>query len=428
LVALQRRERYYQQKLQDLLDAQSDGLLAGLEGAVPDDDEESLNTPTQTTYSLRSSSLSPAPQARKKKHSLGSARRGIWKTVLDCAAIKEEEDKLLKQELREDQAVLQQLEAWTVKDHGLREKITAIENEDTGAKSHALKEEASRLESEIQDMEVRLAQMKTRHRQVADEIANVENSVTSKLSSYKTSLSMLEQDVQSFLKSPPVADDRSNVDSAFLSLPAKRRTLDMAKEHWQGDIDDLKKQRRIVRRDRVALEDGAFVWKDVVAETTDFERYLKQETTKLAQQAFKTGKGKSASVSASPADILEKMESVFRSVEEKLDLAQTKQWRLLEVCIEAELQALQQGKEMLGKAFGLGSDQLIAPDDQGDEPESQQPSTQSSSTKDMFASAAENFTKGNGAMSHSAALRKSMYENDEPDPELLFSRASDDTD
>jgi hypothetical protein len=427
LVTLQRRERYYQQKLQDLLDAQSDGLIAGLEVAFPDD-EESIDTPTQTTYSLRSNSLSPAPQARKKKRSLGSARRAIWKTVLDCADVKKEEDALLKQELRDDQAVLHQLESWFSKRHGLREKIAAIENEDTNARSASLKEEATRLESEIQDMEVRLAQMKTRHRQLVNEIADVGNSVQSKLSSFKTSLLILEQDVQSFLKSPPAKDDRSNTDSAFLALPPKRRTLDMAREHWQSDIDELKKQRRAVRRDRAALEDGAAVWKDVVGEITDFEHYLRRQTAELARQDPTLSKSKTSPVSVSPAELLEKMELVSCSIEEKLSLAHKKQWRLLEICIEAELQALQQGKEMLEKTFELAKRQTeSAIEDREEEPESEQPSTQSSSTKDLFSSATEGYTKSHATMSHSAALRKSMYENDEPDPELLFTRTSDDT-
>ncbi len=427
LVALQRRERYYQQKLQDLLDAQSDGLIAGLEEAFPDD-EESIDTPTQTTYSLRSNSLSPAPQARKKKRSLGSARRAIWKTVLNCADVKKEEDALLKQELSNNQAVLQQLESWFSKRHGLREKIRTIENEDTNAGSSSLKEEATRLESEIQDMEVRLVQMKTRHRRLVNEIADVGNSVQSKLSSFKTSLSILEQDVQSFLESPPAKDDRSNTESAFLALPPKRRTLEMAREHWQSDIDELKKQRRAVRRDRAALEDGAAVWKNVVGEITDFEHSLRKQTAELAQQFPALGKSKTSAAPVSPAELLKRMDSVSRSVEEKLSLAHKKQWRLLEICIEAELQALQQGKEMLEETFGLAREQTeSAAEDMEEEPESEQASIQSSSTRDLFSSATEGYTKSNATMSHSAALRKSMYEDDEPDPELLFTRASVDT-
>jgi hypothetical protein len=128
-------------------------------------------------------------------------------------------------------------------------------------------------------------------------------------------------------------------------------------------------------------------------------------------------------------EILERMDSVSHSIEEKLDLAHTKQWRLLEVCIEAELRALQQGKEMLEKTFGLNPGQLVETASSGrdEESESEQPSTQGSSTKDLFASAAEGFGSANGTISHSAALRKSMYEHDEPDPELLFTRPSDDT-
>lgn len=434
LTVLARKERYYQQRLQDLLDSQSDGLIAGLEGASPNEDDGQSDTPTQTTYSLRSGSVSPNPlERRKKKRTLGQARRGIYKTVLDCAALKEEEDYLLRQELRHDQDVLQQLEAWSSKEHGLRDKIHTIENQDRGAKADELKQEATKLELEIRDMETKLAQMKTRHRRVMNEIADMENSVNSRLSSYKTSLAMLEKDVEDFLKSPPVSNERSGSESPFLSLPAKRRTLDLAKEHWQGDVDELKRQRRAVRRDRVALEDGAAVWRDVVHDVTDFEKHLQDEIRRLAQQqiAIGTNKGKEAASPSpsSPKDLLDKMDAVARSVEEKLSLAHTNQWRLLEVCIEAELSALQQGKEMLEQSLGIkrvGADALI--DDKGgeDSEKDEGPSTQGSSTRDLFTSAAEGLS--NGPMSHSAALRQSMYDDDDgSDSELLFTRPSDDT-
>ena len=445
LTILARRERHYQRKLQELIDAQSDGLMAGIGGGggggggvgVDEIDDGQSDTPTQTTYSLRSGSVSPNPLERKrKKRTLAQARRGIGKTVLDCAAVKEEEDYLLKQELRHDQEVLQQLEVWSSKESGLKEKIHTIENEDRGAKAEELQREATKLELEIQDMETRLAQMKTRHRRVMNEIAGVENAVSSKLSSYKTSLGMLERDVQGFLRAPPVSNERGKEDSPFLSLPPKRRTLQLAREHWQNDVEELRKQRRSVRRDRVALQDGAAVWQGVVAEVTEFETYLKNEIGKLAQQQTSSvstkGKAAVSSTSSSPADLLDRLDSVAESIEEKLELARTKQWRLLEVCIEAELAALQQGKEVLEEILGVkaSSQEKLVEDGESNDSEheeQEQPSTQGSSIKDLFASAAEGL--GNGNMSHSAALRKSMYDEDDegPDPELLFSRPADDT-
>lgn len=437
LVVLARREKHYQQKLQELLDAQSDGLIAGLEDVSTGQDErESQYTPTQTTYSLRSGSVSPQPHERKRKRTLGQARRGIWKTVLDCAAVKEEEDFLLKQELKNDQAILRQLEAWTIKEHGLNEKITVIENEDTGAKADELKKEASKLKLDIQEMETRLAQMKTRQRRVMSELADVENSISSKLSSYKTSLSMLQEDVQSFLQSPPATTDRQTKDSPFLALPTNRRTLDMAKEHWQNHVEELKKQRRAARRDFTALQDGAEAWSEVVAEITEFEKYLRREITTLAHTQISAleskGKGPISSPPTSPQELLSRTDAVLQTIEEKLELARRKRWRLLEVCIEAELRALEQGKEMLEQMLSIQHHADNTPPSliDGDESEPEKElSTQSSGAKDIFASAAEGFSNVPASqISHSAALRKSMYDDDDgPDPELLFTRPSDDT-
>jgi hypothetical protein len=411
-------------------------LVAGLEGVSSDQDNTgSQCTPTQTTYSLRSGSVSPQPRERRRKRTLEQARQGIWKTVLDCAAVKEEEDFLLKQELKNDQAVLQQLEVWTIKEHGLKEKITAIENEDKGARAEELKNEVSKLELEIQEMETRLAQMKTQHRRVISELADVENSVSSKLSSYKTSLYMLQEDVQAFLKSPPATTDRRNKDSPFLALPSNRRTLEMAKEHWQSDVEELRKQRRAARRDLAALQDGAEAWREVVAVITEFEKYLREEITKLAHTPTppmaSKGKGPASPPPTSPRDLLARTDAVLQTIEEKLDLAHEKKWRLLEVCIEAELRALEQGKEMLEQMLGIQHTDNTPPsliDGDESEPE-KEPSTQSSGAKDIFASAAEGFSNlAASHMSQSAALRKSMYDDDDgPDPELLFTRPSDDT-
>jgi chromosome segregation ATPase len=350
--------------------------------------------------------------------------------------VKHEEDFLLKQELRDNQAVLKQLEVWSVKEHGLRKKIAEIESADTGPRVESLRGEASKLDNEIRDMEIRLAQMKTRHRRILHEISEIENNVSSRLSSYKTSLSMLERDIQEFLKSPPTRGDTSANTAPFLALPPKRRTLELAKEHWQSETEDLKKQRRSAKTNRVALEDGADVWRDVVAEITEYEKYLRDAIPRLAQDGAMSpsGKGKMpADTESDPASaMLEKLNAVSQSVEEKLDLAHENDWRLLEICVAAELEALHQGRELLEKVLGIernGTDAQQSDDPQDDESENEDPSTQDSSARDLFASAAEGLPKSSVPMSHSAALRKSMYEDDDgPDPELLFTRSSDDTD
>lgn len=151
LNVLRRKEKALHLTLQELLDEQGEGLLAGLGVKEADGDEGGRSTPT-TTQSLRSNSLSSRPtHRRQRKPALGTTRRAIWKAILDCAELKAEEDALVKEELEENRFILEQLEGWDVKREGLRKTIEEIGGQDSKAKAQSLKEEAGRLHEEILD-------------------------------------------------------------------------------------------------------------------------------------------------------------------------------------------------------------------------------------------------------------------------------------
>ena len=185
----------------------------------------------------------------------------------------------------------------------------------------------------------------------------------------------------------------------------------MAKEYWQDAVNQLKRRRRAVRRDRVALEEGAVVWNDVVAEITTFEKYLRDAMMKLSQNQ---GKGKTKAESITPEDILSKMNATAQSIEEKLDLVSSKEWRLLQVCIAAELEAFHQGKEILEQTFAVASGTSADKD-----------STSEASSKDKEAEPEDD----SPIDAHNAGLHKNMYEDsdDGPDPDLLISHLGEDT-
>jgi hypothetical protein len=344
LLLLQRKEQQLQDILQELLDAQSEGLMAGL-GA---DDGESTSSLSQTTHNMHSVNLSASPPTRGKKLGLGKARREIWRAILECAAVKAEENALLEAEQQDALAMLDDLRVWERKRAGLRKEIESIEHEDIGVRTRALKEQADQLQQEITDTEQRLSRMRSQHRQLLDEISDMDNSVQSKLSTYRSSLALLEKDVQTFLRNPPIKSGlHSRRDSTFLSLPPNRRTLEMAKEYWDSEYKAAKRRWRTVRKGQIALEEGAVVWKDVITEIAEFEKFLRQESGNLDP----SGKGKEKDAAAEPTDILAKMDDTIRSIEEKLQDVESKNWKLLEVCIGAELEAFKQGRDMLADAF-----------------------------------------------------------------------------
>lgn len=418
--------------LQDLLDAQAEGLMAGLGNPVPEE-LTSNGSLTPTVSSMRSQTQSPTRPGARRKFGLRGARRALYRTMLDCAKLKEEENAVVQAELDRDGAILGQLHDWEDRRNGLEKEVARIEKQDTETTKQSLKEEASHLQSRIDDMELRLSRMKNRHRQLLEEIQELENSVQSQLSSYKSSLSLLESNIQDFLTRPPVrVTQEPSEESTFMSLPPKRRTLEMAKDYWSAHSSSLSSQQKAAARNRAALEEGAVVWRQVVEEVTAVEQFLREEMQKLATGTRRNSKGKAKSKSSprnespNPGSILERMDRAIAFVGSKLTLARSKNWNLLEVCIGAELEALRQGRNLLEDGFGLAED----------DPLEKTLTDLSAPTAENASSYAGTVTSGSASGieelgSHAAALHQKMYDTDDdgPDERIMFSRVkTNDTD
>lgn len=349
LLALQRRARHLEQQLQELLDCQADGLTSGLSGqdAIPDDVASNGST-TPTVSSVRSSDRSAengtGARRSKKKVGLNAARLGISRRVRQLANIRAEELDLLDEDLRNLQITLEKTEGWTQKRLRLEKKIKDIESEDAGAKTQALQTEASKLEQEIRLKEEELWALKRRHRRVMDQLSETENSVEARLSSYKTSLSLLDREVSGFLARPPGINHVPLSPSPFLSLPVKRRTLEMAREYWQDEYTRLAEKCEGLDTDRAALEEGAVVWNDVIKKIADYETSLQS----FMQQAGRVN-------APHPSTLLDQMNATIDSLQEKLELATSRSWNLLVCAIGAELEAFTQGKDVLEDALGIKS-------------------------------------------------------------------------
>jgi hypothetical protein len=416
ILVLQHKEKNLHQTLQQLLDAQAEGLIAGL-GNPSVDGVMSNGSVTPTISSVRSQTQSPG-LAPRRKLGLRGARRALYRTILDCATLKDEEGRLVQSEFEHNEAVLGQIYDWEDRRTGLQKEIERIEHQDNDDKLRSLQEDSSRLQTEIEDMELRLSQMKNRHRQLLDEIKDLDNSVQSKLSSFKSSLTLLESNIQDFLTRPPITSNvQASQDPTFLSLPPKRRTLEMAKDYWQGHSAALDTQRNSINKDRAALEEGAVVWKAVVEEISSFERYLREQ-----MQHLDSGQGKSRSqqVSPDPSTVLPRMEHTIRFIDDKLSFATSKKWKLLVCCIGAELEALRQGKELLEDALAADEDPLEQ--------------TLSASTFNSKGKAAAVVDRGSstgddGLSSHVQVLNQKMYDTDDdgPDLDIMLSRQRSDT-
>lgn len=418
LLALQRRARHLEQQLQELLDAQADGLMGGRGGgdAIADDLVSNGST-TPTVSSVRSSDQGAENGnghngTRRKKVGLNVARLGISKRIRQLASVKSEELDLLDEDLRKLQSTVEKTDAWSQKRVRLEKKIRDIENEDAGAKAQSLQMEASKLEQEIRQKEEELWSLKRRHRKVLDELADTENSVEAKLASYKTSLSLLDREVSNFLARPPNVDHVPMSSSLFLTLPAKRRTLEMAREYWQDEYTRLAEKCEEVDTDRGALDEGAVLWSDVVKKVEDYETSL--------QDYMQPATRKSAS---NPNKLLEQMDTTIAYLEEKLELASSRSWNLLVCAIGAELEAFIQGKNVLEEALGSkrkGKERAAEPLIDHDGYEAKQP-------EEMTVSAIR-ITRSPPRQPTPPKQTYFDSEDDDPDPELMISHQDTDTD
>jgi hypothetical protein len=424
LLALQRRARHLEQQLQELLDAQADGLVSGLAGneSIPEDQKSNGST-TPTVSSVRgydkgSETEVYEPTRQKKKVGLGAARRGIFRRIQELASVKAEEMDLLDNDLKDIQAIVNKTHVWGQKRSRLAKKVHDIEGESTGARPQTLQKEATKLEQEIRRKEEELWALKTRHRRVLSELADTENSVEAKLSTYKASLSILDKEIAEFLSRPPDTDHVSLSLSPFLSLPIKRKTLEMAHDYWQEEHTRLSEKCHEVDTDRAALDEGAVLWKDVVKSVGDFEASLQSHM----QQAGRSN-------NPDHSKLLTQMETTIVNLEDKLELATSRSWNLLVCAVGAELEAFKQGKDILEEALGIskkGKEKTTEMTEMGEMlVETESPSFES---EEQGSSSAIRIPHSPPKSSTPAQPKFFDTDDEDPDPELMISHQDTDTD
>ena len=340
LMALRRRERYLQRDLQNLLDAQSDGLMSGLQGRDDDDDDGDDSDDgndhdhDDTSYggndrvrragdvassgsTLRPSvaddmhrSKGPATltrQSKKRYIPLRQARQAICHVMRDLAAIKAVEVDALTADEEANAAVLARMERWDEKRVGLEAEMDRIEHRSAEASRAAeARAETEALGSEIRGLEERLAELRLRHRRAREEAETLENRVQAQLSSYREARALLDKEVRAFIRDPPAQGNglgvlaggvtgngkgkgyksdllRMSEALSFASMPPKRRTYELARETWMAEQKELARVLKRVTLEQEALEEGSRLWGSVSDLVTTFEGDLRAGLEKVAQ-------------------------------------------------------------------------------------------------------------------------------------------------
>lgn len=359
LLFVDRQTKYIQRNLQVLIDAQSDGLLSGLAGSRTNPGSSDASTPSLAPNASRSV-LSPIPTGRQpasKKISLRSAREGIFQSIYDLLKLREEEREIITSQSDERSNGLQDIENFLTRRSGLEEAITTIQSDDQSQRSKQLEQEAQNLQTDIHELETRLYEMKAKHRHLTSEISHINNSVDAKLSSYTESLSLLDSDIRKYLRDPPIQSlSRRAGESTFHSLNPKRRTLDMAQEHWQTEQVSLQSRQREVDTEIQALEEGGGIWKQAVHDVTGFEKRLRANMRHYVEMTTTEAEARPANYADGLVkSILEDLDKTTHRIESHLELAEERDWKLLVCCIAAELEALREARGMLLPAFGVSA-------------------------------------------------------------------------
>jgi chromosome segregation ATPase len=361
LLALSRREKAIQADLQLFLDAQSTGLVQGRIGESHGDDRSSdagSSTPTSRSMAPspnrsrghRSGSANggviPVRQPRRKKIGLKGARRGILGAMEELLAVKEHEGVVVDEEIHTLKSLLSQVNVWEKKISSFEQEMRRIGFGTEGREISELKTEKSAVETEIKELEERLMNLRARERHLSRRIEEVGNRTEAEMSSFREGRRGVESEVNEFLRRPPVLEvaiavmarqaGRPSDGEGFLSLPPKRRTLEMARDWLSSTLSTLSTHRQATEKEKDALEQGVTMWNDAVSLVTTFEEDLRVQMSGGKQLAIQDLKQQ-----------LNRMGTIVRDLEVKARHTEEKRWNLLICAIGAELETFREGEGLL---------------------------------------------------------------------------------
>ena len=438
LIYVNRAAKQLQESIQRLLDAQSEGLLAGLgsdqRGDIRSDGSltPKTGTPTQSSagrtnqdiassaWSARPKKTVPVRQPPKKTITLQSARNGLSKTMEEFASLKDEESQILESRLHERRTLLQRLDTFEAKEASIKHEITLIESGDENTSIQALRSQGQSLHQEIQDLELKLQELRNRHHYIQNLIRERESTVSSKLSSYEGSISLLRSDIQSFLRRPPPPPLPNNSNqSTFYALNPRRRTIQIARDCWTEEVSQLQERKDAAEADRAALQEGQELWQTTAQELAVFEKSLQ---TKMAQS------NSAQDQEAEMGTVLKQMDAMIDTLSTKHQHATSRKWNLLVVALGAELEAFKEGRFLLRDAAGLppesdeanGNTDLIGRQEDAEEDAEEEGAALNQI--DPLQGTVED-GRGPAAAGNSGGGGVSDSENDEPGPEFLVSHA-----
>ncbi|OHF04652.1 hypothetical protein CORC01_00123 [Colletotrichum orchidophilum] len=390
---LRHRERALHREVQRLLDIQATRLGSGAEtldastGGAETWSDSGSSTPTGTFYSTATSksrmvaSLDPPiratprgdiiPVRQPKVHGqqgLRAARSGLRQALAALTGLKTEENAYIESALSQRKKALSYLDKLDKRRASISAELQSLaddEEEPLAKELRTLGEQHDTLGQEIRELEEKLVGMRNRHRWLERKMEDVHNRREAGLSGYRGALKEVEGEVTSLLRRPPIepldldvieAVSRNETGSGndvqdlpsgaeFFRMIPTRRTLSMAKDWWESEMDFLHKRKAQVDKDRDALDQGTELWQETVKLVTTFEADLRQSLSGGASLA--KGKQTPRAQQEGVEALLPRMAQVILELEANMRLAEQNSWNLLICAVGAELEAFRDAASLL---------------------------------------------------------------------------------
>lgn len=372
---LQRRERQLQNELQKLLDAQGVALERDLEGndtgkTSPEGTKQGLSpdmTASSVQTKLSEGSVVPVRQPKKRPMSKRQARIGIARSVTMLADLKNEEDAYIATALAERKAALSRLRNLSSQRKSITADLKALEEDN----ETPIETEIATMESQhrtvcanIEKLEEKLRLLRRTKASLERKLEEARSTREASLSGYKGALKQCEQGISELMKYPGVQvlevedlKEQGGEDLAalmskhvsgvdFLSLRPERRTAEMAKDWWEGEVAVLEQRKTVVDRERAALEEGSEIWQQVLTMLVDFETQLNQSLQDATKQQQNLESGDPASILRDQYKVLKE---TLREIQRQHDYVESRGWNLLIAAIGAELAHFEGIKEFLAE-------------------------------------------------------------------------------
>lgn len=354
LLTLERKQKAVQNEIQLLLDAQSNLLIQGCE-KITDNLSETSSNKSVNKYLQKENcpGVIPIRQPQPKQISLREARSGIKKCMEELIYIKAEEIRTLKNEFLMRRKTLSMVNTWERKILQAKQQINGsnrvdadnnskIEKSEEDSELSRLIEEESAVGIEVQKLEEKLKEMKTRHEHLKQRITETVNRQEARLSSYRGVLRDTEAEIKEFLKNPPITNTIIRDEQNLTSLPLSRRTLDIAKELWNREMKKIQQRKERAQIENEALVEGINVWENCLKYITNFENDLRRQVHSGEDQDEDKSNYQITSIAL-----------VIKKLEKKLQTVENNSWNLLICAIGAELEAFREGRKFLEKSLRI---------------------------------------------------------------------------